>query len=258
MKYLRDIVQDIRHGENVDVHLTIIVAIIIVVLDIGGIVNSDVITSAILLVLGLLAFSNLSIRKTLEPLGIAVQNIQNSVSAKSILKSRNEYPPFQVLIEKARTVCFVGTSSINIASQWGAYLYQEKIVKQKANVQFLLLDPDSPDATLSAKAVQSQPEDVRADIVRALSILNTMATNQASDGGKLEIKLSKYAPKFAMTLIDPFESNGKIYIEFIGYGTSPIHKRPHIELNRIEDGEWYEYFLFQYQQIWNDAKNSTN
>jgi hypothetical protein len=206
-----------------------------------------------LLVLGLLAFSTLTTRKTLESLNIAVQGIKNPVSAKSVLKSRDDYPPFQVMLAKARTVCFIGMSSVNIISQWGAFLYQEKIIKEKANIQFLLLNPDSSDTALSAKTVQAKTEDIRADIVRALSILDTMNSNQTPDGGKLDVRLSKYAPKFSMTLIDPLENTGKIYVEFIGYGTSPIHGRPHIELNKAEDGEWYEYFLYQYQQIWDDA-----
>jgi hypothetical protein len=248
MRYMREIIQDIRHGENIDIYITIIVALAIVILDLLGIAKPDVIISAVLLVLGLLAFSTLATRKTLESLGGAIQGIKKPVSAKSILKSRDEYPPFQVMLEKAHTICFVGTSSINIISQWGAFLYQEKIVKQGATVHFLVLDLDSPDTTLSV-----QTEDVRADIVRALSILKTMSTSQVSGGGKLDVKLSKYAPKFSMILIDPFEKTGKIYVEFIGYGLSPIHRRPHFEVNKTEDGDWYEYFLYQYQQIWDDA-----
>jgi hypothetical protein len=252
MKYMREIFQDIRRGENVDVYLTILVAFVIIILDTLGI-DDNVLIPAVLLVLGLLAFSTLATRKTLESLGGAIQGIKKQVSAKSILKSRDDYPPFQVMLEKAHTICFVGISSINIVSQWGAFLYQEKISKQMANVQFLLLNPDSPDTTLSAKTVRAKTEDVRADIVRALSILETMNSNQTGGGGKLDVKLSQYAPKFSMILLDPLEKTGKIYVEFIGYAISPIHRRPHIEINKAEDGDWYDYFLYQYQQIWDDA-----
>ena len=84
--------------------------------------------------------------------------------------------------------------------------------------------------------------------MRSLSFLNKMVESRL-ETGSVEVRFMTTNPKYSMTLIDPYHSNGRIIVEFIGYGTSQIHQRPHFELTPKEDGIWYEYFLHQFESL---------
>ena len=64
--------------------------------------------------------------------------------------------------------------------------------------------------------------------------------------------MTKAAPGYSMVILDPDNQHGHTLIEFIGY-RSPRDKRPHIELDAAKDRQWFDYYITQFNEIWNTA-----
>lgn len=252
MRFLNTVIADIQSGENIDVYLTILICAVVVIVDLFGVVQPGIITAVILLTLSLLSFGALTTRKTLGELNTTIQRIEDGQGAEAFFKDRNAYAPLPETTALARQIYFAGPTLINLFSQWAGYFQFEKLNKQGATIQAILLDPDSPAIASAAKCINEPPENVRKDIERTLSYIEIMVKDE-DRAGSIEARLMSAYPNFGMVLIDPDEPNGRMFVEFTGYCTR-IHTRPHIELTRQRDGVWYEYFLQQYRKLWEDSQ----
>jgi hypothetical protein len=252
MKQLDLIVEDIRSGENVDIYLTILLCILVLVLDLFNLVQLEIVATAILLTLSLLSFGTLVTRRSLGNLNHAIQRMNEGEQAKIQLKTRNSYRPLEETIGQAQHVCFVGASLVNVFSQYARYIYTEKLKKQGAKIQVLVLDPNCSTVESAAKCLDSLPESLSVDINRTLSYVDKMMKDGVG-AGAIEVRLAPASPNFSMVLLDPDKPEGKMFVEFIGYH-STIHMRPHLELTWKQEREWYEYFLQQYRELWEDSR----
>jgi len=66
MVFLKRILDDIKHGENIDLYVTVILAIIISILNAIGLANSALLSSISLAILALLASAILGNRHRLD------------------------------------------------------------------------------------------------------------------------------------------------------------------------------------------------
>lgn len=70
--------------------------------------------------------------------------------------------------------------------------------------------------------------------------------------GILEVRLLSYAPSFGMTSIDPKHKDGIVFVEVyphkFGFRTPPT-----FDLTPDRDQDWYDYFVEQFDQMWNAA-----
>ncbi len=208
-----------------------------------------VILTAIAISLGLLAVGIIRDREAREKLASEIRQMQEKPSVAAVFKDRNTYAPLNETIASASHICFLGPTLINVFSQWAGYLYFTKLNEHGARLQFILLNPNSSVLESTAEIMNEPPENFRKDIDRSVNRVESMLRDEGIQNGSLELRLMSANPNMSMVLIDPDKPNGKIFVEFIGYH-SRLHTRPHIELTRKQDKEWYEYFLQQYRELW--------
>lgn len=255
MKILTSILTDIKNGDNIDVYFAVLACFVIAGLDVFGIIQPEIITAATLLALGAILFGALATRKTLENLSVITQRLEGGRGAESFLKDRNSYVPLPEITKTARNIYLCGPTLINLFSQWSAYLQSEKLDNHGTTIQVILPNPNSSIKAL-AKWINEPPENTQRDIERTLSYIELIVKNGIK-AGSIEARLIDFFPNFSMVLIDPDEPHGKIFVEFIGYGTK-LHSRPHLELTKQRDGQWYEYFFQQYHNLWKDSQTKIN
>lgn len=219
----------------------------------GGSQAQTVMLAAIAVTLGLLAYGIVRDRVAREELLSTVKQLQKP-RVGEILKVRNAYTPLSDTISQATSICFVGPSLINIFSQWVGYLHHTKLNDHGAKIQALLLDPNSSALDSAAQCMNETSEDIRRDIERSINRIEALLKDNGVKKGSIELRLMSASPNLSMVLIDPDKENGRLFVEFIGYH-SRLHTRPHLELTRKHDQEWYEYFLKQYQDLWDDSKS---
>ncbi len=247
-KFIEQIIADVQNGKYIDVYITIFICVLLTILDVLGKVQPDQLVGAILLTLGVLSYGHLELRKNTMKLNDALQKFRNSTGAEIYLKNRKSFN-YHDMFEPSQHIFFLAPTLL-ILDEWADYLQFEKMNKQNAVIQIILLDPNCSAVDSAAKCVKESLDTFRSRIIRSLDKVESMKPDESeSQRGSLEFRLMPATPNYTMILLDPEKPNGKIIVEFIGYHTER-HNRPHIELTQLHDGKWYDYYLQQYKQIW--------
>lgn len=240
---------------NFDSALAILVSIIAAVYGVLDI-NQLFLLSAISGTLGLLAFGMIKDRHAREELLKQVQQLKESPGADAILLDRGKYLPFNDLTFSAQEIYLVGPSLVNLFNQWSTYFKDVKLKEHGATIQAIILDPHSPAVKSAANCVNQSQDALKNEIRNTKLLVGSILKNSAGSGnGKLELRTLATYLNFSMVLIDPEKPNGKIFVEFIGYQAG-MHNVPHIELSPSRDGEWYQFYLEQYKNIYRDSRVS--
>jgi hypothetical protein len=69
------------------------------------------------------------------------------------------------------------------------------------------------------------------------------------------LRLLPYIPSFGIIAVDPAEANGVIYVEI--YRHKSLEENAAFKLERERDQRWYDYFLSQYNVLWESARQAT-
>lgn len=238
---------------NVDTLVAIAICVIVAVLGVLG-RGQSVLLSAIAGVLGLLSYGLIRDRIAREDLLRHIQQLKGKPKAAEILKDRSAYSPLTESLAAAQLICFVGPSLINVFSQYAGYFNFTLLNEHGATIQAVILDPGCSAIESAAQCMKHPIENLRKEIESTILHVQFMLQDECGvKKGSIELRLMSANPNYSMVLIDPDKPNGKMFIEFIGYH-SRLHTRPHIELSRQHDKEWFDYFTSQYQELWQNSK----
>lgn len=243
MHTLRRVWKDIRAGENIDIYVTVIVAIALVVLNLLGIDVSPWMASITLAVLGLLAIALLGTRHHLD------EQLERLATISSTgLRGRSALPPFR---ENGRTASeiFVGGTSLISAIIPHLEFFEQKL-QQGGHIRFLLLDPKV--TAMDTWNRLSPVPHIEHDIERVLNALAVLIQQDTNANGRCEVRLAPVFLPFGITAFDPNKATGLMNVEIIAYKRHPGN-RPHVLLTRQHDQHWFEFFCDQYEQLWSEA-----
>jgi hypothetical protein len=240
VKILQQIWGDIRKGENIDLYLTVGIAIVLAIMNILGIAPSSFLAPLTLAVLALLAVSNLGNRYKLDSL------LQRTAAETMFL---GDYPTSQkVDILNGKELWVIG---INLGRTVETYSpdFETKLING-GKIKILVLDPDG----VANKLVSSKfyyPADEKQHRDRILGTLSTLRhlTKVKSDG--LEVRTLDYPFAFGVFAINLNSADGVIYLEQYGFKM----KRDDIPklVLHSKDGRWYEHYKEQVFALWNNA-----
>ena len=262
MNWIQEIWADIKSGENLDIYITIPLAVVVAIWGILGLpqTTTPIVSAATLGALAVVLGGILQNRKSNHDLQALIANLREAqtgeIKGSDYLRSRNEYASLSDSVATAKHIYFMAPTLVNIFAQWHSYLHDEKLNKDGAVIQAIFFDPDSASIESAAKCVREPADNVRRDVERGLSYIK-LIIDKGVKNGSIEARTNVVFANFSMVLIDPDEAHARIFVEFKGYG-KPFHSRPHIELTRKRDGEWYEHFLDQYNLMWRDSQPKYN
>lgn len=257
MRWLRKIGQDLNDGHNLEVYLTILVSLALSILGIFNLVAIEIVATGILATLALLALSTINNRDQVSSLQSQIQSLLTLVEENVLGKIKaedffiSERPKYNSELQTAKNIYIVGaTLSRTVRDYLGIF---EQRLKEGANIRFVIIDPKSDavkQAALRSYGVNSDefyPNRIKPtlDLLELLESLPDLK-------GKLELSLLPYMPSFGMTLIDPDEVSGKIYIEI--YQHKSVEQNPTFVLNANRDEHWYKFFRHQFEVLWKSAR----
>lgn len=244
MKFLREIWNDLRQGENIDLYLTIVAALGISILNLSGFAPATLIPTITLAVLALLAVTNLVNRHKLDKVILQQQSTElfmekYPASVGSDIKSAKElwlvgYVLGRTLMDNLGTI-------------------EEKLNKND-KIKVLLFDPQS-DAMRHFSASLSfpvDPEEMRKRITSSLETLKGLSQIAKKHPGRLEVRLTDHPLFFGAYAMDISLPNGIMYIELYKY-KGKVEDEPKLVL-RKKDGHWFELYKEQLTAMWQDAK----
>ncbi len=230
--------------------------------------STDDLLTAILGVLALLATSEIVERYR------KLNSIEETVNRSlSFLESRfterpsaiaffQKHPSLDQYVQGATQIDLCGvtlTSTVN--KQFGNLRERLQV---GAKIRILIIDPDSTALKMWAERSPS-PDDtdyyrVRLDatlreiahLFRSWEEIKTLQGN-SQKAGNLSMRLLSYAPSFGIISFNTNQDNGIVFVEIYphkcGFKTPPT-----FELMPKRDGDWYEYFVDQFEEMWNTAK----
>lgn len=253
LRFLEKVFQDVREGENLEVYLTLVVALVLLLLDVFDVVSSEALAAGTLATLGLLAYSVLTNREQMQRLvdsstttqTLVEQSLSGQPSADSFFWQ--ERRPLDSDLRRAR---FVGVAGITLSRTVRDYLHIfEDRLKSGAHLQFIVIDPASfapRQALLRSKG--GVDDSFYVDLVRTTVARLCFLAEPEHGSGTLELGLLPYSPSFGLFLIDPDEPYGRIIVEV--YQHKSLAFNPTFELDARRDSRWYRFFREQFDLLW--------
>jgi hypothetical protein len=250
MKILREIWEDIRTGQNLDIYITVALSVIIAILGITGKTTQEIIFSAILATLALISSGLLVNRHQNEETQKLISTIKNETSlSENFFVGEDNIAEIIHLIRKSRKVYFWGTTLTTHIPILEDEL--EKGLENGLEVRFLLIKPEGVALKMAAfRGKDLSEKDLESDLRRNLARLS--AINSHAPQGKFECRVVDYLAPYTMYIFDMGLSSGIILVRISALRT-PNTMRPTFRLTQKDDSKWFEFHAEQFETAWKEA-----
>ena len=247
MKLFYKIIEDLRSGENLDVYITIFLAMVIATLDILDLTSDDFIAPLILATLAVLAFSSLYTRQQNE-------EIINKLDLPYGNLFLDKWPDdFQSNVKLSQSVLIVGVSLTRTLDSY--YKIFEEKIKQGDQIKILLVRPGSVSVKLAASQM-SAPNHERYVNQRIQESLQILCHLYKYENQKFEIRVIDRNLSYYATLLNHDTTNtGMIYMQLYSY--KPIDPGFPKHVFYQDDGAPYAHFSQEIMALWNDGTECT-
>ena len=241
MKYFRQIWEDIKQGENIDLYVTVPIAIGLAIFNIVGVVPSQLLEPITLIILSLIAISLLGNRNTVKKLAKEITQNTDSVFYREFPSS------FKRDIEDSKEVWLVGITLTDTLRNNYAVLKQKLQLGHRIKV--MLVHPDSP-AIEMAEYRNFRPTDViraRREAKESLKDLCNLS-KVAVVPNNLEIRTIQHPLSYAAFGVNLESSSGTLYISHFAFRME-AGSEPKLVL-RMKDGHWYDFYKREIYNMW--------
>ena len=241
MRFLKRIWSDFEKGENVDLYITILVAIVLVILNLINIVPSNWLTPLNLTVLALICITLLGNRYRLETI--------LSQTAHKGYELLHEYPPKLTQdILRSKELLIIGVDLSGDLKQSYAVLMEK--LRRGDSVKILLVNPDSSACQVAAMLhFEPMSSNEKQSIVRRTLRICKELKKQTS--GELEVRLTDCVPTFGGFLVNNDTSDSVLYLKLYRYRSYDGNKP--ILIFHSYDDYWYPFFKGEMITLWNDS-----
>lgn len=253
MNFIRVILEDVRKGKNLDVYLTISISACIAALGIFSVVNQEVVASATLATLAIVAVSLLKNRNEEENIKNVLEKLQDDyISASSFFRVYT-IPQSKNLLPTAQSAFFWGVNFRRTITVWDSEI--ERSLVNGAKLRFLLSKPNS--SALEMAAFTRRPRSTRDRENKTLQNSITRLAEISNSIGKIdsiEVRVIDHLPPWVIITIDPNSGKGTMSIVLFSFRNS-TEERPTLKLLAEKDKHWFDFFVDQFEQVWGDAES---
>ncbi|SCF49517.1 hypothetical protein GA0070216_13521 [Micromonospora matsumotoense] len=239
---------------QLDLVITIAVAIAVGLLGALGVVGPAVTGGATLTTLGLLAVSSLLGRSALTGLTRSVKQlgweIGDRASADRLLG-----PSTSGVDLDLRSAADIQMTGVTLARTLrNHYATLQLRLEAGATVRIALIAPHGANLAEAARrsTVASNPAMFEHRLRATLDLLEALAERTATGTGRLEVRLLDFVPAFGLIAIDPKASNGQARVDIYSHrcGTP----EPTLSLHADRDPRWFAHFVADFERIWTTGK----
>jgi len=240
MKLLRQVWNDVRHGQNIDLYVAAPLAVLIAILGIFGVTSPQLVSSITLVILGLLASSLLTSRHAVKELSQKLTQTSDTIFFKELTESN-----FEADFESATDLWLVGVSLTTIIRVH--YSTIERKLRAGHTIKALLVHPNGPAVEMAEIRAYGRPNIERAHNEIRSALQDLCDLSQAAPG-KMEIRTIQHPLGHGVIAKDPETASGIIYIQNYPFKTEG-GSRPKFVLC-AKDGFWYDFFKKELHNLW--------
>jgi hypothetical protein len=255
---IKDIINDIRSGKNLDLYTSIVVCSIVVVLSIipKSKLPTSVISAAILAVLLVLLARTLDSRHILHNIKLGLEKCETTIkrcSSSSATEIFFEWNDFKLAskIKTAQEVAILAVSP-NVFLDVNSESLRNLVVRG-GMLKCIFVDPNCENFEMAAYRMfgieSDNPKVLRGEINNCIERIREIARN-APNTENVQLKLISCLPCSIVTIINGDNQDGIIYVTDIGF-QQPCQRRPSFELRRKVDTKWFSYYSEQFEKLWN-------
>jgi hypothetical protein len=239
MRTLGRIWNDISHFENIDLYITVIVAVGLAIFNLLGIAPSSYIAPLTLAVLGLLGFTSLINRHRIDEIHEALSHSPSEFFME-------EFPSdWKNNFDTANEVWLIGVSlhrTVNFN-----YEKIEKKLRQGHKFKIMVVSPEGP--SIEMTMTRNYPrKDVGPRLAGIRNTLQLLCDLQKIGPGLLEVRTIEYPLSYGVIVTNPHTASGVMYLEHYTFGIS-TESLPRF-IVRASDGKWYDFFKREIQAMW--------
>ena len=224
------VVDDIRHGRHIEAYVFFLLGAALVGLGLFDLVGTRGMAQFTVGALALLVFRT------------AAPPEPPPASPDEVLRRREDLGPLSLLLDGARDLRVYGPTAINVLA--GAEDLRRQILRRGGTVRFVLLDP-APQTVAHAAAQLDDNLDLGAALQSALGALRRLEGEPGFACRRLP-----FNPGFSLLVVDGDSPDGKLVVEFHGFGDGTINERMHLFLDRRTSPHWYVYWLGRFDALW--------
>jgi hypothetical protein len=231
-----------------------------------GVFNDDArpLLVGISIALGVLSFGLIRDRFNREALGQQIKELKMSLPAQpSAIAFFRPLKDFDIRLKNAFEIDLCGVSLTNTLSAQFATLRSR--IEAGAKLRILVIDPESHAIEMTSERstnpkdtmyYQRRLESTFSELTYLYKFVDDMQRKgkKGSKRGHLSVKMLSYAPSFGLLSLDSKSKEGIIQIEIFPHKFG-FKARPIFSLSLENDGEWYTYFVDQFEHMWNAAKS---
>lgn len=240
MRFIEEILSDIRKGEHIKTYLTILASLLISFLGFTKIATPEQLNSSILAILTVILFSLL-------------QNRKSESSPARVEKIFSKYAPneFQGSVPQASKVIIWAVSLSKTMSSWEAEF--SKALKRGAELEFLLVKQESSALKMAALTLspQTSEDEENQKLRSSLKRLAQIAHSQ-DKLHRVVVRELDYLPPWGVLAINPDSNSGFMQVSLRTYETETT-ERLSFKLSAKKDGYWFKFVKNRYDLAWKKA-----
>lgn len=237
MKFFRHLWQDLKSGVNIDVYVTLLLAIGLSVASKTG-VGKELVPSLTLTVLALLVIILFGTRRRIEDLAGHISE------GRAFLVHRR--PDLEERLRNARTIAINGITLAGTSAQLLTVF--KDCFTRGGQVRLLLMDPENSALEVAGYRFykHQDQEKLRREVRHALDNFETLLPCRSSSED-CRIGLLPTLPPYGIWLIDVDTPKAEIWVEVYSFKdvTQPTF---HLLPNR--DEVWFDFFRRQFEGMW--------
>ncbi|GLY98396.1 hypothetical protein Acsp02_56500 [Actinoplanes sp. NBRC 103695] len=235
---------------QLDLVLTIAVAVVVGVLGTLDVVGPTVIGGATLTTLGLLALNSLHGRSAVSTLTRSVRELGDHVgdqaSADRLLAPSTSGVDLD--LSEARDIRIVGVTLARTVRNHYSVLRDR--LAAGACVRIALIAPEASTVAEAARrnTIPDHPEIFEHRLLPTLDLLAALAAEAATGPGRLEVRLLDFVPAFGLVGVDTDTASGQLRVDIYSHrcGTP----EPSLPLHAGRDIQWFRHFAGEFERVW--------
>lgn len=245
-RFIKQILDDIRRGENIDLIVTIALVLVISVLNSLGWASAELVSSITLATIGLIGIGFLVTRYRLEDI------YRKEDTPNSVHFAMQREPAFVSDLAAAKEIWMTGITLRGTTT--GNFHDFKRKAEQKGKFRVLIIDVNKIDMgkVLRQFSRGGSEEQFLADFKQTLNQYQEISRS-AGHPGNIQLRLIDFVPPFRLYIFPKVEGDGVLYVEIYSY-RAPLGSVPKFRISKQKNPEWYGYFVNQFEAMWKDAE----
>jgi len=179
---------------------------------------------------------------------------EGKASLDEIIITRKDLQPLEERLKYTKNVQISGASLFRLTTEY-MNLFEDK-ANEGCVFKFLLLDPNCEATKLVATNIVYEINDIVMNISNINNTINSLKQLQKKYPENIEIKTVDFLPAYSLIITDSHKESGVVRLELYTQ-LIPTRNRPQLVFYKSREPKWYDFFVNQFDIMWNNASSKT-